>query len=98
MKYFAIFSFIFLASCTQQSQSTQVCEVLIREYLRTQNSNPYTLTNKVKTPQGYLYDAVIVEDKHFLTHIFDCEVNASNYTLKENHQIVTSVTLPSLKH
>lgn len=97
MKYFAIFSLILLASCTQQSQSTQVCNALIREYLRTQNSNPYTL-NKVQTSQGYLYDAVIVENRHFLTRIFDCEVKASNYTLKEKHQIVTSVTLPSLKH
>lgn len=91
-----IISSLFLVGCSQSS-TTQVCDTLVKGYLHTQSDLDYTLVSKNKTSKGYHYDYGRLDERKFVSRIFECNIEKQRYTLHENHQVVSAVVIPHLK-
>ncbi|WP_269915245.1 hypothetical protein [Acinetobacter sp. HY1485] len=93
MKWFIISS-LFLVGC---SQNPNTCDTLVNGYLHTQSDLDYTLVNKNKTSRGYHYDYGRLDERKFVSRIFECNIEKQGYTLHENHEVVSAVIIPHLK-
>ena len=93
MKWLMISS-LFLVGC---SQHPNTCDTLVNGYLHTQSDLDYTLINKNKTAKGYHYNYGRLDDRKFVSRVFECNIEEQSYTLHENHQVVSAVIIPHLK-